>query len=315
MAGLKIGRQRRPIILGVAAPERLPGEIIFGEREIAGELFEPRAQDIGHRLAARQCVILRGGNAESEKRRPLRRNPANEAAVEKGREFRVEDRPLFCDTLRGQQHTRIDAVQARRQMRKADEAAEQAAPIDPACEAPDPAPSRKIAPLPISPADRVEMRRDIMLVVGDIRLAVGIAEKAAKAGVIGQALDRGALQMIERDMRGVEIDRDDLAGVGGEIGEDVTAAACDRRDPVARFDRKRLHVDHRVFPYLGIDKALEGKRKGAVEQSLFLVRILADDGGGDLAICLAGHGSRSPGKAMYPGPRMTAYVAIPAAVR
>src|SRR3546814_3682218 len=53
---LQIGRQRRRNALAIAAPERLPCEIILLEREVARELFEPRAQHVGHRLAARKRI-------------------------------------------------------------------------------------------------------------------------------------------------------------------------------------------------------------------------------------------------------------------
>ncbi len=142
----------------------------------------------------------------------------------------------------------------------------------------------KVAPLPVAPACFVEMRTDEGAIVGDIAVAVGVGEKAAKAGMIGQPLDRHAFQIVERDMRRVEVDRNDLRRIGRQIGKDIAPAAGDRRDSVAGFDRQRLHVDDRVFPYLGIDQAFESERKSAVQQALLLFAILADDGGGDLAI-------------------------------
>lgn len=90
-------------------------------------------------------------------------------------------------------------------------------------------------------------------------------------------------------MRGVEVDRDDLGRFGGQIGKDVAPAAGDCRNAVARLDRECLHIDDRVLPDLGIDQPLESQRERAVEQALFLLGILADDGGGDLAIGLACH--------------------------
>ena len=162
-------------------------------------------------------------------------------------------------------------------------------PVDPA--APD-----EVAALPIAPARLVEMRADEGAIVRDIAAAVGVGEKAAKAGVIGKPLDRHAFQIVEGNMRGVEVDRDDLRRVGRQIGEDVAAPARDRRDPVARRDCQRLHVDHRIFPDLGIDETLERQRKSAVEQALFLFAIFTNDVGGDLAIGLAGHANGFPGQ-------------------
>ena len=112
--------------------------------------------------------------------------------------------------------------------------------------------------------------------------------------VVGEPLDRDALQMVQRHMRGVEIDRNNLRRIGRQIRKDVAAAAGNRGDSVARLDRQRLHIDDRVFPYLGIDQPLERERESAVEQALFLRSILADDSGGDFLIGQAGHarGSR-----------------------
>ena len=140
------------------------------------------------------------------------------------------------------------------------------------------------------------MLADEGAIVGDVRGVIRIGEEAAEAFVIGQLLDRDEFQMIERDMRGVEVDRDDLGRVGDQIGKDVAAAARDRRDSLARLDRQRLHVDDRILPDLGIDQSPEGQRESAVEQALLALAILTDDGGGDLAIGLAGHGIRVPGQ-------------------
>ena len=58
----------------------------------------------------------------------------------------------------------------------------------------------------------------------------GVGEEAAEAVVIWKALRRDALQMVERDMRGVEVDRGDLRGIGGQVGEDIAAARGDGDD-------------------------------------------------------------------------------------
>jgi hypothetical protein len=65
-------------------------------------------------------------------------------------------------------------------------------------------------------------------------------------------------------MGAVEVDGDDLLRVGNEVGEDVAAAGGDRDEARLRPEAKRLHVDHRIFPDLRVDEALEDQR----EQSL-----------------------------------------------
>ena len=163
-------------------------------------------------------------------------------------------------------------------MRRADEAAEQPALVGAALEHADPPPADQIAPFPVAPRRLVEMRAQQALVDPHILRAVRLAEEAAEMRVVGQLLHRDLLQPVERDMRGVEVDRGDLRGVGGQIGEHVAAAARDGGDVAVRRDRQRLHVDYRVFPDLGIDEAPEGEGEGALQQPFLAHRLMIDDG-------------------------------------
>lgn len=233
-------------------------------------------------------------DAEPEERGALIGHPADEFPVEKGRELGVEDRPLFRDRLGFEELPRIDAVHPCDKMRESDEVSEQSAFVEPAREAVDAAAPGDVAAFPIAAARLVEIGTDERAIVGDIRVAVGIGKEAPEAEIVGKPLYCDAFQVIQRDMRGVEVHRDDLGGIGGQIGKDIAAAACDRCDPVARPDCQRLHIDDRIFPNLGIDKALERQREGAVEQALLLLGIFAHNGSGDLAVRLCGHATWSP---------------------
>ena len=81
-----------------------------------------------------------------------------------------------------QQLAQIDAVEARRDMTDADEAAEHAVPVDIAGEDRDPPPAAlmQAAALPVGAALGVEMRRDQPVVGLDVGRIVGRAEEAVE---------------------------------------------------------------------------------------------------------------------------------------
>ena len=83
----------------------------------------------------------------------------------------------------------------------------------------------------------------------------------------------GELETGQRDMGAVEIDRDDLAGIGGEIGQDVAPARGDRDQPRTGPKRKRAEIDLRVLPDLRIDEAAKGERENPLENALARYRL------------------------------------------
>jgi hypothetical protein len=88
---------------------------------------------------------------------------------------------------------------------------------------------------------------------------------------------RDLLEVAERDMRGVEIDRGDPGRIGDEIGKGVAAARGDGDDMAIGGDRQRLHVHLGVFPDLGIDQAAKGEGEHALEQALRAEMLVAVD--------------------------------------
>ena len=70
-------------------------------------------------------------------------------------------------------------------------------------------------------------------------------------------LDRGELHLVQGDMGGVEIDRRDLRGLGHQIACHVASAGGDGDHMVCAVDAKGVHVDDRIFPYLGIHEVAE----------------------------------------------------------
>ena len=266
MAFLQIGRQRRIDAFAVAASESLPGEIIVLQREIAGQFIQPRAQHVRHLGVTGQCLELCRRNAEAEQRGGLIGQPADEALVENRREPRFEDAALLLDIPGLQQLLGIDAIEPGDQMGHADEPAEQPALVHPLGKASDAATPGKIAALPIGAAGLVQMRADEPFIRRDIVLAVRVGKEAAETVIVRQILRRRQFQAVKRHMGGVEIDRHDLSRIGGEIGQDIAAAAGDAGNAVPRRNLQRLHIDHGVFPDLRIDQAFEGEGERAVPQ-------------------------------------------------
>ena len=220
--------------------------------------------------------------------------PAHEGAVEHGGQFGLEDRPLFLERICGEYLAQIDAVETRREMSEPDEAAKQPLPVDPAGEMRNPPAPGEVAALPISAALRVEMWRNRLAVNRRVFLVVGFREEPTEAFVIGQVADRRDLELAQRDMRTIKIDRDHFGGVGSEIGQRVAAAAGDTHHAHAGADLQPFHVDYRVFPDLRIDQPFEGQRESPVEQPVARFRILADHRIVDDPFCHCRHGRSCP---------------------
>ena len=96
---VEIGGQGAFARRGIAPRESLPGEIVVLQREVAGELFEPRLQHAGHRAVAGgdQRIILRRRNAEAEQRRLARQHQLHQPRVEHRRELLLEEAALAAD--------------------------------------------------------------------------------------------------------------------------------------------------------------------------------------------------------------------------
>ncbi len=158
IALLQVGRQRSVRAAGVAAPERLPGEIVRVDVEVAGEPLQPLAQ---HRADAvgrilRQRTVLRRRDAEPVERGGLAHQPAHRRLVEDRREMPIEQDALVRQGIRLQHDARIETMQARERVSGAQKAPEQAVTIEIAREqrdAPAPADSARV---PIGAGDGID---------------------------------------------------------------------------------------------------------------------------------------------------------------
>ena len=188
-----------------------------------------------------------------------------------------------------QKLAQVDAVEARRHVADADEAAEHAVAVGIAGEDRDPPPPALVqaAALPVGAALGVEMRRDQPVVGLDVGRIVGRAEEAVERLPCRQAAGRRELQPVERDVRQAEIDGGDARRIGGQVGQHVAAARGDghdvavgRRAPAPR-DRSRGLPRSACRPGRGT-AARTGAREGPLGTML--------DGGEPLVS--GGHGSR-----------------------
>ncbi len=152
-------------------------------------------------------------------------------------------------------------------MARAEEMAEQAVAVEVAGEDADAPAAERPALVPIGARRRVEPGAQALVVDADVGASVGAAEEAEECLVVGQVLQRADLQLAERDMSAVEVDRGDASGIGGQVGEHVAAARSDGDDLVPRTDLERLHVDDRVFPDLRIDELREREGEHALEHA------------------------------------------------
>ena len=80
---------------------------------------------------------------------------------------------------------------------------------------------------------------------------------------------RDKFQLVEGDMRVVEIQRRNSTGIGREIAHDVAAARGDGDDVIARPDRQSFHVHDRIFPDLRIHQSLKSGGEEPFAQSRF----------------------------------------------
>src|SRR5690606_9435076 len=165
-------------------------EIIILQVEVAGQLFQPRLENAVHPLFPGQRLELRGRNAKAKERGRLIGKPADESPVEYRSQLGFENRALLVPRLRVQHPPWIDAVQARQQMRRANEPAKQAVLIYAPRKTADPPPPHDVAPLPVTARRFIQMRRNELAVGRDIIPAVGLREEAVEAGMIRQCSRR-----------------------------------------------------------------------------------------------------------------------------
>src|SRR5690606_11796437 len=84
-------------------------------------------------------------------------------------------------------------------------------------------------------------------------------------------------QIVQGNMRRVEVDSRNLDVRRRQIAQDITAARSNGDDVLAVLQVHRLDVDDRVFPDLGVDQAGKGKREKPLLYALARNRLVTMD--------------------------------------
>ncbi len=258
----------------IAAAERLPGEIILLDWKIAGQPLDALAQHRDGIAGRHQLVILRRRDAERIERDGALGKKLDRFVVEQGRDIALEQAALLFRRARGEDGLELLAVQLGDGMENADEAPEQAVAIQVLAEHVDAPAAQGTILLPISPRLGVELGPQIFVVGRAVGLVVRMAEEAEERVVAGQVLERGELQLGQRDVIGIEVDGDDPCRIGRHVVQDVAAARSDGNQPVLRLEVQGRQVDDRILPDLVIDKPLKHKSKEPLQGASFGVRRL-----------------------------------------
>ncbi len=179
-------------------------------------------------------------------------------------------------------------MQAGERVARPEEMPEQAVAVEIAGEYADAAAAEHTTPVPVGARGGVEAGAQPLVVDVQVCAGVGTAEEAEERMIVRQMPERTDLELAERHMRSVEIDRGDAHWIGGEIGEHVAPARGYGDDLVARPDLERLHIDDRIFPNLRIDEFRERQGEHALKHARPRQGLGAMDG------CLQGCAGRLP---------------------
>src|SRR5215208_6121290 len=102
-------------------------------------------------------------------------------------------------------------------MGRANECSEQSVPIEIALEKADAASAGQASPVPIAAGLRIDGKTQEAAVGQNVRARVGVAEETVERFVVGELTSSCELQACQRDMRPVQIDRQNLCRVGGQV--------------------------------------------------------------------------------------------------
>jgi hypothetical protein len=120
---------------------------------------------------------------------------------------------------------------------------------------------------PIAPRHLVQALAQKIVVRGPVCAIVRLPEEAEEFLIGRQVLQGRKFQLGQGDVVGVQIDSNNLRGVGRKIVEYIAAARRDGQHTMVRLDCQRCQVDIGIFPDLVIDKSLKHKRKKPFERT------------------------------------------------
>lgn len=161
-------------------------------------------------------------------------DPADDGAIEKGRQALVEELALLAHRAGPDELFRVDAMQAGKQVACGDEAAEQTGAIDVAAKDADAAAAGHVAAVPVAARCRVELRRNEEIEGLDVGGRALGRQEPRHVLVARQVAEGRELEAVQRDVVRVEVDHVDPARAGRQIGQHVAAAGADGDDPMLR---------------------------------------------------------------------------------
>src|SRR6202043_1841387 len=139
-------------------------------------------------------------------------------------------------------------------MGKANETAEHAVAVKPVREIGMPRTPDDVALVPVSPRIRIKHRPQPLAIEFEIRRRSRLTEELPELVISREGTDTGKLELEQRKMGLIEVDRVDLGRLCGQVRQRVAPARRNRDDGRSQRQLQRCKIGYRVLPYLGIDQ-------------------------------------------------------------
>ena len=218
---------------------------------------QPLVEHFVERRASSEQRPLLGRNAEAEQQSGSSGDQARQPRMKQAMQTIQRLNAIRRIRLPVQQRGKIDPRQFRHHMGEADEAAEHAVTVEPVGEIGMARTSKDVEPVPVSARARVQHRSQPIAIEPGVGDRGGLAEELPEFGVAGESTKPRELELEQRKVRLVEVDRVHLGRSRREIGQRVASAGRDGDDGGPDRQSKGREIGFGVFPYLGVDEAAE----------------------------------------------------------
>src|SRR5262245_50330590 len=119
-------------------------------------------------------------------------------------------------------------------MARTNEVTQQAVPIETGAEITNPPTTEQVTRFPIASRRLIEVRPDMIRVGVQVLACVGLGKETVERAVVWQVPYRRKLQLVQRNVRRIEVNSRNTDGVCGEVAENI-AATRRNRDQVLIF--------------------------------------------------------------------------------
>src|ERR1700722_12401861 len=154
-------------------------------------------------------------------------------------------------------------------MGKADKTAEHTVAVKPVCEIGMPRTPDDVALIPVSARIRIKHWPQPFAIELEVRGRGGLAEELPELGISRRGTDTCKLELEQRKVCFVEVDRVDLGWLCGEVRQRVAPARRNRDDGRSQRQLQRCKIGYRVLPYLGIDQTAKPECEKPVPDGRF----------------------------------------------